>query len=351
MARKSRQIRVGIIRCDAHALYYGVLMDDFDPQLLKDPGLPKSMYWGGKTIHFVIYRNCYLPAKMAITPVKGFSIAKVWDKEIEVARAFSRTFRSRPKVCRSIQEVSDGVDLVFIANCSDPGYGADHRKLATPGLSKGVPTFIDKPFTHDVADAVELIQLADKRKAPLMSLSMLREQPEGIQFRRRLAELQPLKFGSVIGPGGNFAGIIHGLSLAQNIFGGGVVSVECMGQAELEHILLRFDGQKDKPYNGVMVHSLPRAPDPSGAWWTWKTGLYATACSPERCIVSHGIGDFEYPYGAIRILEKIKKMVRTGKTQASHHEMLELIAIATAARRSQKEKRVVRLAEVSRVFK
>ena len=60
------------------------------------------------------------------------------------------------------------------------------------------------------------------------------------------------------------------------------------------------------------------------------------------------MGDWTFPEGAARILKKVKKMVQTGEAQVLREEMLEGIAIATAARRAQKESRRVRLKEVMR---
>ena len=40
------------------------------------------------------------------------------------------------------------MDLVFISDCV--GDGSEHLRWAAPGLEKGVPTFVDKPFAYDV---------------------------------------------------------------------------------------------------------------------------------------------------------------------------------------------------------
>ena len=55
----------------------------------------------------------------------------------------------------AVEAVADAVDLVFIAN--ESGDGRDHLKLATPGLEKGVPTFVDRPFARTVKDAKAMI--------------------------------------------------------------------------------------------------------------------------------------------------------------------------------------------------
>jgi hypothetical protein len=344
-----KPIRVGLIRCDTHAAYYAALFDKFDPRLFKDPGIPAARCkysWQSGAVRFLYHTDCYTPDEMTVSQVRGMALTRVWDPDIEMASLFARVFGDHPTVCRRFEEVSDDVDVVFLAECN--GDGSDHLELASPGIRKGVPTFLDKPFAYGIGDAVKLVALAEKHRVPIMSSSILRAQPEGAQFRARLAELDPLKFGEIIGYGGSMANAIHSLSLAQNAFGSGVTSVECMGQIEVERILLRFGQRADRPLNGVIVHCLPGIP---GRRWTWNSGLFAVASSPERCIVSHGMTDYNFPAGAKIILERIKKMVKTRAPQMPYSEMIELIGIAEAARKSQREHRPVALKEVSRVFR
>jgi hypothetical protein len=53
---------------------------------------------------------------------------------------------------------------------------------ARPFLEAGLPCFIDKPFTCSVADARKIIDLAEKKKAPIFSASALRYAPELAQY-------------------------------------------------------------------------------------------------------------------------------------------------------------------------
>ena len=336
-----RNIRVGLIRCDTHGAYYAGLMNQFDLELLKNPlqcGGTEKMSWERGAIHSYFFKNVYNLNQMTVTSVPGFTITKVWDPEYKDAVCFSRVFKVE-KICSTVEEVSDDVDLVFIADCN--GEGKDHLELAAHGLKKGIPTFIDKPLAYDIADAVKLVRLALQHKTPLLSLSMLSEMPQAARFRRRLAEIEPLIAGSIMGCDSSFAGEIHSFSLAQNIFGAGVESVECIGEYNLANVLLHYAGKHGKKKPDVMVHCL-REHGP----WTWKSGLYAVACGGNGCISSEVMGDYEYPEGAVEILKKTRKMARTYKPVIPYNEMLELIAIAAAARKAQREKRTVKLSEV-----
>jgi predicted dehydrogenase len=323
------KIRVGIIRCDLHAIYYGCLFQKHDPHLLRKPELG----CGGYFYHYTQYNNT---KEMTVPKVAGLEIAKVWDADRRRAENLSRIFYGKPEVCDTFEEISDDVDLVFIADCD--GDGTDHLALATPGLRKKTPTFVDKPFAYDVKDAVALVKLAKRYGTPLMSLSILREVPHFSRFRDRFQELDEPEFGIVKGGLTTMAGHIHAISLAQHLFGSGVETVSCMGQTPLAYVHLDFGGKADRPHAGVVLNC--------ACGGTPHCAMYASAYSGRGAVHSPAIGDFEFPYGAAKILEKIKKMVRTGKPQACHDEMVECIAIATAARLAQKRGKPVRLTDV-----
>jgi predicted dehydrogenase len=324
------KIRVGLIRCDLHALYYGVLMEKHDARAMMDIGR-------GYAAHYYHYTNYADPTLITVPTVSGFTISRVWDRDRQLAEIASTIFNGKPRVCDSLEECSDDVDLVFIADCN--GDGSDHLELATPGLMKDVPTFVDKPFASTLRDARQILRLAQKRRVPVMSLSILRESPHARYFRDRLQEIEPVGFGCIKGPGGTLAGSIHTISLAQHIFGAGVVAVDCMGPSELAYLHLDYGGRPDRPSAGVMLNC------ESGP--TYHCALYASAYSARGAIHSDQIGDYEFPWGAAAILRKIRRMVRTGKAQAPQDEMLELLAIVEAGRMAQKNGRRVSLSEVT----
>ena len=327
------KIRVGLINCDLHAMYYATLMGGYDPVTLRDDPVSR-----GHAAYYYFYTNYGDPRKITTPTVGGFTLARVWDEDPKLAGAMSDIWDSHPKVCKTLDEASDDVDLVFIPDCN--GDGSDHLKLAAPGLKKGVPTFVDKPLAYDIKDARALTRLADKHGAPIMSLSMLREVPHATRFRNRFSELGTPEFGIIKGGGEHMAGHIHAISLAQHLFGAGVEAVECMGRTPLGYIHLDYGDRTDRPSSGVVLNCA------SGG--SPHCAMYASAYGAKGAIHSHPMGDWTFPEGAARILKKVKKMVQTGEAQVLREEMLEGIAIATAARRAQKESRRVRLKEVMR---
>lgn len=321
-----KTIRVGIIRCDLHASWYALLMAKADERLILD-------YWP-ECHHYFYYRH-YLRFGL----VGGFALAKVWDEDRRNAEKLSKAFLDVPQICDSFQEVSDDVDLVFIADCSLEG--KDHLTLARPGLEKGVVTFVDKPFAYTLADARSMVALAEQNKTALMSASLLRMNPLGDQFRARFTEIAPVAEGVVKGKGlGGLNSTIHPLSLAQHIFGEGVESVQCMGRIPLEFVHLHYPSSDPKLPHGIDV--LVIASHLLGPY----CGCRCEAYSERGAIHSEWIDDYKYPLGGKIILEKIKQMVRVHHPVLPYASILELIEIVEAARISQREGRLVHLHEV-----
>ena len=337
-----KPIRVGIIRCDMHAIYYAALIDKHDPLLLRGPDLlgPKNRKysWFGGGGHFYFYTHYADPRKMTVPSVKGFRITKLWEPEREIAEVFSKIFYGKPQVCDRFEEVSDDVDMVFIADCN--GDGSDHLKLATPGIRKRVPHFIDKPFAYDVKDATALVRLAKKHRTAILSLSILRTVPQGPRFSKRFDEIGDAHFGTIKGGGMGMAGQIHAASLAQNIFGNGVAAVSAMGKDGPSHWHLDYGGKRGRPAQGVVVNA-DSGPSPHGAF-------YATAYGQQGAIISPEIGDWVFPWGAARNMELARQMVRTRKCPVSYDDMIENVAVVEAARRTHKLGRTVKISEVWR---
>lgn len=326
-----RKIKVGLIRCDLHGLYYGMLMFPHDPIAVRDDKIVR-----GQAAFFYHYMSYNDPRLITVPTVSGFELARVWDKNEQVAARTAALFSKGAKVCRNFEDVSDDVDLVFIADCM--GDGSDKLRLAAPGILKRVPTFIDKPLAYEVEDARRLVALARRRRTPIMSLSIMRCLPQAALFRRRFAELGEPEFGTIKGGGALMAGHIHTISLAQNLFGNGVKSVECMGATPLAYVHLDYGKTPHRPKAGVMLQCA------SGD--TYHCSSYASAYSRQGAIHSPAFGDFEFPWGAARNLELTRQMIKTGRSPMPCEDMVECIAVASAARLAQKRGRRVLIKDV-----
>jgi hypothetical protein len=342
LTEETKPIRVGIIRCDTHGMYFGPLLGKHDPWKLRDPLKitpgPQRYTWQSGASHFAFYGHYYQQDKMTVPFVDGFEVVKVWDEFPDAADCAASVFLQKPQVCKTFEEVSDGVDLVIIGDANFDG--SDHLRLAAPGLAKGIPTFVDKPFAATYRDAKAMVDLARKHDSPVLSLSILRVLPEAELLINRYAEIAPVQFGVIRGGWTTLAAQIHSLSLAQLLFGIGVEEVECMGASPLAYIHLSYGKRQDRPEDGVMILC-------ASGKSTTRSQYFASAYSENGVVHSSPLNYFTYPYGAVEIIKKMKEMVLTKKPPVPYGEMLELIAVVDAARVSQKEKRPVRLKEIT----
>ena len=337
----AKPIRVGLIRCDMHGVYFGSLMAPHDPLLLRDPmsmcEQTAHYTWQTGGAHFYFYTHYADPKRITVDTVDGFEIVKIWDEHHGAAEMFAKVFLNRPKACDSFDEVSDDVDLVFIADCNYDG--SDHLALAKPGLVKGVPTYVDKPMAYTFADVQAMLDLSVKHDAPLYSMSILGALPAAVRFRSRLPEVGRLQFGAVRGGGTALAGIVHAIMLATHVFGPGVRTVHQTGDEPFEVIQLSWSDLSDGPPCGVTINTNIGAVP--------HCALYASAYGDKGAIHSPQLGDFEFPFGAAAILRTVKQMVKKRQTPEALLAMVEGITIAEAARLSKKLDRAVCVDEVT----
>jgi len=349
-----KKIRLGVVRADTHGYYYGAMLDKCDPLLLQ-----KNNY----VVHH--YFSDIYDAKILNMPwIGGFEIVKIYDYNPENAKKFSETFLNKPEVCEKLEKVTEEIDAVFIADCD--GGGGDHLKLATPFLKRGIPTFVDKPFALTFEDAKEIVRLANRYHAPLFNASILSYVPQASKFKKRFDEIitypswpvpsikppaqiglgvikgvggafsQELKGKKVIGGlGERLAYIIHGISLAINLFGKNIEWVESMGNLPLEYLHLHLKSGTEVLIMNTSVDVFPET-----------CSFFVSAYTKYGVIHSPPIGDPEFIYGAEKILQLFKKMVLTGKPPVSYQDFLLHIAVVKAGQISQKTGKKVYLKDI-----
>ena len=325
--------RIGIVNCDGHAYTFGPLMAPCDVDVYRE---------NCHTEYFWMIDGCR-PEKLRTPVVSGFRVVKVWDADTQKAQGVSDLFFGKPKVCGKLKDVTTDIDAAFICCCN--GNGERHLQDATPFLKRGIPTFIDKPFTDNVKDAKAIVRLARRHKAPLFSASILTYADEVRFLKRRLVEIRgPLRLGVVKGVTSadfeNLGAIIHGIALALGVFGADVESVECMGRAPLENMLLHYPNGLD-----VMIMNTP------GGYEGLHCDVYSNqghnppylGLLRTRAIYDHG-----FVGGALNILKAFRKMLRTGVPPLEYDFYIKKIAIVEAGRRAQKRGKCVTLKEVLR---
>jgi predicted dehydrogenase len=276
---------------------------------------------------------------MTVPFVGGFEITKLWDVHRDAAEQAKAVFFGKPKVCDSFEECSDDVDLVFISDCNYDG--ADHLKLARPGLEKGVPTFIDKPFSDTVANARKILALGKKHKAPIFSLSILRAEPAVKRFRNRIPEVGAVNHATLSGYGTHPAGLVHTTSAAQHLFGAGIKTVDVLKARVQTLVHLDWGDRADKngkPLHGLTIHTnVGDRP---------LTALAMGVYGDKTDIHEMMLGDLIYADGTAEIIRMIKRMVNTGKPpEGLMDEVIESIAVIQAYKKAEKTGKTVRVAE------
>ena len=331
MAENRDTIRVGIIRCDTHGFWYAPLFEAPDPDRYRK---------AHRGCHYYFFEPDD-PRKLRFRPVSGMAIAKVFDPDDRGrAEALSDAYGGRPQVCDSFDEVSDDVDLVYLADCN--GNGEDHLQLATPGLTKGVPHFVDKPFANTLADARAIIHLAQRHDAPVMCASLLRYSPFLDRFRTRLKDIAPVDTLLVPTYAPQLACLFHALSTVQCVLGAGCEWTESMGPQPGDLVRLGFT-------SATAIICTTAADTSAGV--TGASNYHHCA----NCISAYGAGgaihsppvdDYRFPYGGVRIVKMARDMARTKEPPIQYDSMLELMEIIEAARLSHRESRRVTLEEI-----
>jgi len=364
MMTTPRPARIGMIRCDSHAYWYAPFLGEVDPVVLStysdDAPTRQSIHAYGCEVGD--YRH------MAIKPVEGFVITKVFDRvgdrsaentDPEAlqygsypgrAHEFSQTLRSHPKVCHTLEELLVDIDAVFIADSSSPTDGSDHLELARPFLENGIPCFVDKPFAQTMADAQEMIKLAKANNTALMNASLLAHTNTEKAFRRRFEEIGEPGLLVVKGVGFHRAAVGHGIAAAQGLFGYGVESVEVMGARPqsgqkhwnqsaadfyVEHLLMHYpDGRQAMVMNTC------------NDWYPRTSEFYCSAYSKLGVLHAPGIGNREFLSGGTAIVNLFRQMIETDKPPIPYGQILELVAITEAACLAQEIGQRTALSEV-----
>jgi len=334
VARK-RTVRVGIIRCDTHGFWYAPFFEEGDPKLFHEVR---------RGIHYYAYR-WYDPDRQILPAIPGMVIARVWhDEGRKPAEAMSKAYRGRPIVCDSFEEVSDDVDLVFLADCN---YEAeDHVRLAAPGLKKGVPHFIDKPFAYTLKDAHKIIALAKKHKTAVMTASLLRHSPHLKRFRSRLKDIAPVTRLLVPSYGSSLAGFYHALSVCQAVLGERCDWVESMGTELFGVVRLHFPGPAGGT-DAIIFNAIGKAPK-----------LKLTAAKYAHCayhVSAFGAGgaahnppvnDYAFIAAGPIVVRLAKQMALTGKPPIPYDSMLQTTRMIEAARLAHNKGRRVYLKNI-----
>lgn len=257
--------------------------------------------------------------------LEGAQVVKVWDPQREWAERLAAAC-SIPTVCNEPEDCAQDVDAVIIV---DDGSGR-HGRYALAALQAGVPTFVDKPIAMTAVEAGEIVDTARQTGTPLMSASALRYVPDIVALRQDLPNLGAIHLATTICGNELVYYGIHALEMAYAVLGPGAVSCLNVGQPGRNIVRVRFRDGRDLV---LMVAA------PEFARAGYQINLYGQrgwrSVQPDLANL--------YLY----LLEQFLMLVRSGRQElAPLDEIVEVIAVLEAGKRSLLEGREVSIADV-----
>ena len=211
----------------------GIVLAKKAPTYAKDMNVLKLGVLGVGSHGFAaMFKN---PPKEYPKEVRAKTYA-LWDDHPGLAKAMKG--KTYEKIYDDPVKLSNECDCLYIEH-------ADYRRaleLAQPGLEQGKPTFINRPFTASVEDAEEIIRLAKKYDAPVMSASELEFGPEVYEMQAFVREKGPVRAFEAYGAEAHFTWHFpHVINYAHAALGGGIESAYFTGNFEIDMRRHRVD--------------------------------------------------------------------------------------------------------------
>lgn len=277
-----------------------------------------------------------------LLPFADTTITHYYEADPKLAAMFAETFPG-VQVATSLEQMAAEVDAIWLGDAS--GKGEDHFDLIAPGLSRGLPTFCDKPIGGSVVGTRKILDFARQHHAPLMSSSLFRHEM-GMEEALRLRDAGtdgPLQF-VIASLGGGFsadAWVIYGqhpVWTVVTLLGPGAEAVNLYARENTAHALITYpDRMPAEVWYG--------RPDIAGEYCSTAVHFLKRRFEYTPSIA----GNFRlgHHYEMFNMARAFRDMVRTRNEPVPHAEILEVTAIVQAAAKSLAEKsRFVPLAEV-----
>ncbi|MDA1192392.1 MAG: Gfo/Idh/MocA family oxidoreductase [Candidatus Poribacteria bacterium] len=213
------------------------------------------------------------------------------------------------------EDLLDKIDAVCIESVD----GSVHLERARPFIEAGLPVYVDKPFTCSLADALELVGLAEKKGIPLFSSSSLRYGVEVLELAAKQEE-----YGAVVGADcyapaslhprnpGLFHYGIHGVETLFALMGKGCVAVQSATTGDVDLVTGYWNDGRIGTVRGIR----------KGA-----SGYGFTAFCEKKTMQTTINAGYIYR----ELLKRITEMFETGKAPLDIRETLELTAFIEGA--------------------
>jgi predicted dehydrogenase len=266
--------------------------------------------------------------------VPGFEVTHVWGETAEFA-AKAAAEGQIPNVVAEYTEMIGQVEAVLV----DHRHGQYHLEAARPFVEAGLPVFVDKPLTTDLAEGVAFVRLAKKRRVPITSYSVLSLQQSSLAFAEEMKGLGTLRSLVTAGPvdidsqyGGVFFYAVHQVDLICSLVEATPISVSTVREGNDGIATITFDSGAF-----AVVHCLKDS---------WSAGFLASAYGSQKA--AHATLKFdENPY--LAGIQRFCRMFETKVEPAPPATYLRPVAVLEAMQKSFATKRPAKVKKVPKL--
>ena len=178
---------------------------------------------GAENTHADIFsREINLPDEAGVYQYPDCRITMVYGYYPEANQRLAEKYNIGT-IATGVDEMIGQVDAVVIT-ARDGKY---HYEFAKPFVERGIPCFVDKPFTVDPEQAKQLIALAREKKVPLCGGSSVKFDPTIEEMKQFVAEYDGKLFGGSLSapvvPDSEYSGFFfyasHRVEMTLEVFG------------------------------------------------------------------------------------------------------------------------------------
>ncbi len=198
----------------------------------------------------------YIPDARVTVAVPTFS--EDVDSSVSRVEGFTQQLRDdyNVKIVDTVEEVCEETDAILLESVDGRRHLPEYRHVA----KKGLPCFIDKPFTASLDDAKEIVRLSQENSARVFSSSSLRmvpdvrnikDNPEMVGEIERVHVFSPASQEST-NPGLFWYGV-HGVEIIYTLMGAGCDSLMAVSEDSGDSIIAKWKDGRTATYSGTRL--------------------------------------------------------------------------------------------------
>lgn len=230
-------------------------------------------------------------------------VVACWDGGTVYEEGYAEKFAREndiPRVCETLEEMVDLVDVAFIQGCN----WDLHIERALPFIKAGRGVFIDKPIVGNMRDIFRLLEL-EKQGAKIIGGSSVRFAQEIESFKSEDRGNIISVFASTSNDSFNYG--IHGIEMFQGLLGVGAQSVRYLGSHTTDLFYIDYK-------NGIQV--ILQLKSPTHHFYmavTTTKGIYPINIDSSKIyrslldkVISYFKNEAPFPFTLEELLEPIK---------------------------------------------